>query len=99
MAFTSIRRILPQAIQQAGITRQVTAVRIVEEMQSTLRALWGEERAAFVDVVSFKEGELKLVSRSSSATQELALWSVRLQNELNRRLGSHAVKKIIVRGM
>jgi len=95
MPFEPIRRILPRAIQNAGISRQVTASRIIESAGETVNALWGEEKAAFVRAVSFHDGILKLVATSPAALQELRLWDVRLQNELNRRIGSKVVQKIV----
>ena len=94
MSFQPIRKILPQAIQSAGIQRQVTAARVMEEAQAALRRLWGEERAAYARPVSFKEGVLKIAALAPAASQELKLISVRLQNEVNRVLGSKIVHQI-----
>lgn len=97
MGFQSIKRILPTAIQKSGIAKQVTAVRVVEEASRVLVAFWGEERAAFVHVVSFKDGTLSIHSGSSVATQELQVWRARLQNEINRRLEAKTVQTITIR--
>jgi len=94
MSFEPIRRILPKAISEAGITRQVNAARILEEAQAVVQAYWGEEKAAFVEVVSFQEGVLKLQATAPTALQELKLWEIRIQNELNRRLGSKIVHRM-----
>ena len=94
MSFEPIRRILPKAIHNAGITRQVTAVRILDEAGAVVRAFWGEEKAAFIEVVSFHEGVLKINATAPVALQELKLWEVRIQNELNRRLGSKVVRQL-----
>lgn len=92
MAFQSIRRLLPNAIQSAGLNEPVTTVRVLEEARLALIRLWGEERAAFVTPLSFQTGVLKLQVRAPSALQELRLMETRLQNEINRALGE---KKII----
>ncbi len=91
MSFEPIKRILPIAIRMAGIGRQVTAVRVVETAKETLVALWGEEKAAFVEPLSFSGGTLRISTGSGSALQELKLWEIRLLNEINRRLGSKSV--------
>lgn len=91
MAFQPIRRILPSAVQKAGISRQVEATRVLEIAKECLGKLWGEEKAACVDAVSFAAGELRLFSRLPAAIQELRMWDVRLRNEINRQLGGKVV--------
>ncbi|MBM3204987.1 DUF721 domain-containing protein [Candidatus Uhrbacteria bacterium] len=94
MSFQPIRRILPKAIQEAGILHQVTAARVVEEATQTLKQLWGAERAVYVQVISFSDGTLKLRSSSGAAIQELKSMEIAFQNELNRRLGSRIIKNL-----
>lgn len=94
MSFQSIRKIIPKAIQDAGITRQVTSVRVLDEASAALRRLWGGEKASFVVPVSFGEGVLKLSTRAPAAMQELRVWETRLQNEINRSLGSRVVRSL-----
>lgn len=91
MAFESIRRILPGAVRAAGIGRQVTAARVIALADETVRRLWGEERARYVQAISFCEGELKLTASAPAALQELKLDQVRIQNEINRAFGSKAI--------
>ena len=97
MPFEPIRRILPQAIRQAGIQKQVTAVNVVELAQTTMLALWGAEQAGLLYVRGFSAGELRIETTSPSASQHLRIESIRLQNELNRRLGKKEVTKISCR--
>ncbi len=94
MSFEPIRRILPKAIQTAGIARQVNAARVVEEAATLVRNAWGEERAAYVRIVSFSDGVLKICALAPIALQELKLWEIRLQNDLNRLLGGPIVKRL-----
>lgn len=94
MAFQPIRRILPDSIRKAGIDEQMSSVRVIQVAQSTLEKLWGEEKANYIEWVSFKEGTLKIRSHAPAALQELRLWEVRLLNELNRTLGMKKVIKI-----
>lgn len=97
MPFEPVSRILPKAIQKAGISRQVTAARVLEEWATVLKQLWGEEKAAHIEGVSLANGTLKLRSRSGVAAQELKIWEARLVNQLNRELGSRIVEKLDVR--
>lgn len=96
MPFEPIRRILPQAIQSAGISRQVTSARVIEEAGQALVRLWGEEKAAYIQIISFQEGILKCKALAPVAMQELKVWEVRFQNEINRVLGSRAIMSIRV---
>ena len=97
MSFQSINRILPSAIEQAGLKRQMDAVRVLEVARELLCRLWGEERASFVQWVSFSEGGLKIESRSAPAVQELKLMETRFMNDLNRQLGSRVVRSLSIR--
>ncbi len=94
MAFQSIRRILPGAIRSAGITRQVTAARVIEVARQSVVRLWGEERAAYVEPLAFQEGELKIAGLAPAALQELEVDRVRIQNEINRALDAKAVHRL-----
>ena len=96
MPFEPIRKILPCAIASAGIGTQVTAARVVEVASETLRREWGEDRASYVAVVSFRQGTLKLQTRSSAAAQTLKIEETRIRNAINRSLGSLVVKTIFV---
>ncbi|MDO8583695.1 MAG: DciA family protein [bacterium] len=98
MAFQSIGRILPKAMHEAGISKQVTAARVVEEATKKLQLLWGEEKARYVEVVSFADGALKWRTASSVALQELKLTETRLINDLNRELGSRVIRSFIYTG-
>jgi hypothetical protein len=97
MAFQPIRRILPQAMQQAGIDSQVSAARVVDEAQKAIVRLWGEERASFVEPVSFKDGSLNAIVRSGSAAHALRTMQSQWVNEINRTLGQQRVKEIRIR--
>lgn len=94
MAFHSIRRILPSSLRGAGIERQVTASQVVEAAGLSLLRLWGAERATYAEPVSFQDGQLKMAARAPVAMQELRVWSVQLQNETNRSLGSRVVRSL-----
>ncbi len=94
MAFQPIRRILPGAVQKAGISRQVESRRVLEITKECLIRVWGEEKASMVETVSFAEGELRLLSRVPAAIQELRMWDVRLRNEINRQLGGKIVNTL-----
>ena len=97
MAFTSLKRILPQAVRHAGLESSVDAVRVVEEAGQILNRLWDTERAAYVRPISFKEGTLTIAVTSPSATHALRLIEPTWINEINRTLGERRVLKIVTR--
>lgn len=95
MAFQPIRRLLPGAIRQAGIDEQVSSVRVLVLAKETLEKFWGQEKANYIEWISFKEGTLKIRAHAPAAKQELKAWEVRFMNELNRALGAKRVTKIM----
>ncbi len=99
MALVSIRRLLPAALRAAGISEQATAARVVHEADQVIRRLWGEEKAAYVRIVSFSGGVLKFGSLSGAALHELGMQRVQIQNEINRILGSKIVTKIVTHNL
>ncbi len=94
MAFQPIRKLLPQALQSAGISQQVTSARVVHIAQEAFLRLWGEERAAHLSIVSFHEGMLTIRTTSPGAQQEIRVQQIRLQNEMNRVLGVRRILSI-----
>ena len=95
MSFIPLKRILPQAIRQAGLDVQVSASRVVDEAQTALVRLWDADRAAYVRPVSFKEGTLKVTVTSPSAAHALRLVEAEWVNEINRALGGRKVMKVV----
>lgn len=91
MSFEPIKRILPSALRSAGISKQIEAVRVLSVAQETMVALWGEEKAVYIECVSFAAGELKVRALAPAALQELKVWEVRIRNEINRALGSKVI--------
>ncbi len=95
MAFQSIRRLLPEAIRQAGIDEQVSSVRILTLAKDILEKCWGPEKAQYIEWISYKDGALRIRSHAPAARQELKAWEIRFMNELNRALGTKRVTKIM----
>ncbi len=91
MSFEPIRRILPKAIQSAGISTQVTSARVLEQAKELILTLWGPEKAKYVEPISFHEGIIKWKVYAPIALQEIKIWEARLINELNRSLNKRAV--------
>ncbi|MBP7133933.1 DUF721 domain-containing protein [Patescibacteria group bacterium] len=94
MAFQSIKRLIPGAIQAAGLETQITSVQVLQTTTDVLRRLWGEEKAALVEIRSYHEGALRLYTSTPAAAQECKIYEVRLMNEINRALGAKKIIKI-----
>lgn len=97
MAFEPIKRVLPKAIESAGIKSQVDAVRVITLAEELLRRLWGDDKAVLIRFVSWSQGILKVESASAAAVQEFKLMEARFVNELNRQLDGKIVRALNVR--
>ncbi len=96
MSFDSLRHILSAKTVSDPRLHDLQIARIFSVTQLVLNKVWGEERAAYVKPLSFREGTLKLETTSPAAKQQLKLDEVRLKNEINRQLGSQAIRAIAV---
>lgn len=97
MSFQPIKKLLPDALKNHGISKQIQARQVLELARETLRALWGEERSCYLEPISLLEGTLKMASTSAVAMQRFRLDETRFMNEINRRLGIRVVHRIEVR--
>lgn len=97
MSFEPIKRILVRSIQSTPVaSRQIQIARVFEAWRVVLLATWGEQKASYISVVSFKEGTLKVESRSPSAKQQLMIDLPRIKNEVNRQMGDLVLRSIVV---
>lgn len=94
MPFQSIKRILPGAIRQVGLETQVTTIQVIQTSQDVLKRLWGEEKAALVEIRSYTDGALRLQTSVPAAAQEIKNTEIRLMNEINHLLGAKKLIKI-----
>lgn len=95
--FQSIKRIIPHSLQASGIESQVSATFVATEAKKALERLWGPERAAYVEPVSFASGVLIIHISSPSAAQMLRTIETAWINEINRAVGQRKVMKIQVK--
>lgn len=90
-----MRNILTQRMQAATpLSAELRIARVFEAWSRILGKMWGEERAALVTIISFKDGVLKISTSAPVAKQQLVLEQVKLVNEINRQLGIKAVVKL-----
>lgn len=98
MSFEPLRHILSRSIRTTAASTDLQIARVFDVSRTVLTKLWGEERAAYVRPVSFREGVLKLETVSPSAKQQLGVDLMRLKNEMNRLLDRQVITSIIVQG-
>jgi predicted nucleic acid-binding Zn ribbon protein len=96
MSWEPLKHILSRSVSGPGASKDFQIARIFEIFRNLLQKIWGEEKAAYVSPVSYKEGVLKLETTSPAAKQQIALDEQKLKNELNRQLGKLVVKSIVV---
>lgn len=97
MPWQPIRKILPVAIQNKDVAKKIEATRVLQMAHEVLVQLWGDERAAYIEWVSFQGGQLHVFARAPAAAQELRIIDVRLRNELNRILGGKIILGLNIR--
>jgi hypothetical protein len=96
MSFQSLRRIIPTAIQKAGIGERVQAARVLQEVPLALTRVWGPEKAALITPISFQMGTVKVRASSPLVGQALEMSVVSFMNEMNRGLGARVVHRVLV---
>ena len=97
MGFESLGRILPSHTDRSIVRDQLLTARVIHEAGAMLERLWPDERATFVRITQFSQGELVFLATNGVAAQELRAMAMRLQNAVNRELGSAVVKKMTVK--
>lgn len=78
-------------MRKAGIDETVTAARVVKEGQISIVRLLGAEISVHVEVISLKDGILKLITSSPSAAHMIRSIEKQWINEINRALGERKV--------
>jgi hypothetical protein len=86
-------------VRNPQTSKDLQVARIFNIVHTVLQKFWGEERAAFITVVSFADGSLKCTTASPSAKQQMTLDMLRIKNEVNRQLGDQIVKFITIHGI
>lgn len=96
MPFQPIKRIIPQAMHEAGIDNEVSAALVLEEANKSLARLWGAERARDIEPVSFEAGVLQVEIRSAGALHTVQDIQAQWMNEINRVIGERKVREIVL---
>ncbi|MFA4954393.1 MAG: DciA family protein [Patescibacteria group bacterium] len=94
MPFDSLKRVIALRTSNDPRMHDFQIARIFEASRHALIAVWGEQKAALVGPLSFREGLLKFETASPTAKQQLGVDKLKLKNEINRRLGGMTVREI-----
>ncbi|MFA5185324.1 MAG: DUF721 domain-containing protein [Patescibacteria group bacterium] len=96
MPFDSLKHILSKTTAADPRLKDLEIARVFDLSNKVVKSFWGEQRAAFIRPISFREGTLKFEASSPAAQQQFKLDEPRIKNELNRQIGRLAVRSIIV---
>lgn len=91
----SLKDLLNTSLLRNSIKPQVEACNALDEFKKLVRNVWGEEVLSMVEPKYVKEFKLFVHCNSSSAASALSLARKKIVEELNKNMGSEAVKDII----
>lgn len=86
-----LRNLLGDAINRAGIGRQVVANQVVAEFDKICVELYGDDTCREISHVAYRDRVLEIKCRRSVVAQNLQFNKMRMVNELN-----HVFKKRII---
>lgn len=91
-----INKLVTENYQANVYRKQLDAEKICRFCREIIEELFDKKTASFfIEVVSFKDGNLKIKFNSSVIACELQHQSIMIIEKINRRLDNEAVKKII----
>lgn len=90
-----IKDYLDQALHRTGAERSVKAATIVEAAGPLIRNVAPELRPADFEVVSYRDGTLRLAVASPVVAQELRLHSEPILDVLRDTFPSHAFQRLV----
>ncbi|MFA5076394.1 MAG: DUF721 domain-containing protein [Patescibacteria group bacterium] len=90
----SIKRILPQVIKKAGISRQVEAVLVLEAFSVVVKKILGENVTKRIKPLHLKNRTLTVACLSSVLAQELQLNQQQVIQAINRKFSQTVVEKL-----
>jgi len=89
-----LRNLLNDAINRAGISRQVVANQVVEEFDKICKELYGSETCREITHVTYRNKIIEIKCRQSVVAQNLQFNKMRLINELNHVFKNKVVDDI-----
>ncbi|MCK5085466.1 DUF721 domain-containing protein [Candidatus Parcubacteria bacterium] len=91
---TSINSDLKKSIQKAGIGREMDAFQICEFWKKVIEDVFNREIAEKSQAIKYKNGTLTVAVLSSVLAQEFKFKEDEIKEEINKKVGHNAVRKI-----
>ncbi|MFH1509244.1 MAG: DciA family protein [bacterium] len=92
---TLIKNLLDASLKRAGVHKSVSAIKICEEVALILATY--NLRQEDWEVKSFKDSTLTVIVKSSALAQELQFKCEEIKNQVNKKLKSDKLQRIIIR--
>ena len=89
-----IGRDLKKSISKAGISREIEAFQICESWQKIIKVIFTEEVAKKSQAIKFKNGAITVAVLSSVLAQEFKFKEGEIKEEINKKTGYNAVRKV-----
>jgi len=90
----SIKDLLPKAVKQAGISRQIEAVQVVQTANEVIAELIGPGAIQRAQAIYFKDKTITIACLSSILSQELQLAQPQIIDRINQRFDQSIVAKL-----
>jgi len=90
----SIGNDLKKSINKAGIGREVEAFQICELWKGVIEEIFTKEVADKTQAIKYKNGVLTIAVLSSVLAQEFKFKEEEIKEEMNKKIGYKAVRKI-----
>ena len=90
----SIGGYLKKSINKAGISKQIEAVQVCRFWQDVIGNIFGKAVAEKSQAIRFKNGAITVAVLSSVLAQEFKFKEDEIKEEINKKAGYNAVRKI-----
>lgn len=90
----SLKDLLPKAVKNAGISRQIEAVQVVQTANEVITELIGPGVIARAQAIYFKDKTITIACLSSILSQELQLAQTQIIDRINQRFDQPVVAKL-----
>lgn len=85
---------LKKSINKAGISREIEAFQICELWKNIVEEIFTKEVAEKTEAIKYKNGALTAAVLSSVLAQEFKFKEEEIKEEMNKKIGYNAVRKI-----
>lgn len=90
----SLKKLLSESLSRHKITSQVKAATVCSTWKEVSEQVLPEPVAAGAEVISFRDGTLKISVPGPSFSQAIKYSEVELKERLNKKLGKNLIERI-----